>query len=215
MHVVVIGTGRVGLVTAAALATLGHDVVAVDEDVKRIKRLRNGICPFFEPGLEELVKRGIAHGTLGFEVERAEAVGRAEVVFICVGTPASASVEASLAAVERAARGIAGFLNGPVAVVEKSTVPAGTAGRLRRVLTLARPDLAEHIEVVLNPEFLREGRAVEDALRPGRILVGARSPRGFEVMRHLYEPLVREGSRLIETDIATAELSAHAMPTWL
>jgi len=173
------------------------------------------VCPFFEPGLEELVGRGTADGTLRFEVEPAEAVSRAEVVFICVGTPALASGEANLASVERAARGIAGFLQGPVAVVEKSTVPAGTADRLRRVLTLARPDLAGHIEVVSNPEFLREGRAVEDALRPDRILVGARSPRGFETMRRLYEPLVRGGSRLIETDIATAELAKHACNAFL
>ena len=214
MRVVVIGAGHVGLVTAGALAALGHSVVAVDEDEERIEGLRNGLCPFFEPGLEELVKRGMAEGTLHFE-EGAGAVAKAEVVFICVRTPAGASGDANLASVERAARTIVRFLNGPVAVVEKSTLPAGTADRLRRVLMLARPDLAGHIEVVSNPEFLREGRAVEDALSPGRILVGARSPRGFETMRRLYEPLIRGGSRLIETDIATVEIAKHACNAFL
>ncbi|MGZ8579235.1 MAG: UDP-glucose dehydrogenase family protein [Actinomycetota bacterium] len=215
MRVVIIGTGHVGLVTAATLVALDHDVVAADEDEEKIADLTHGISPFFEPGLPELIGRGTAQGRLRFEVEPAEALAGAEVVFICVGTPARASGEANLVSVERAARGIARHLTGPVVVVEKSTVPAGTADRLSQVLQLERPDLSDEIDVVSNPEFLREGQALEESLHPDRILVGARSPRGFETMRRLYEPLTRQGVRLIETDIPTAELAKHACNAFL
>ena len=215
MRVVVIGAGHVGLVTAGALATVGHHVVAVDEDEEKIRALANGAPPFFEPGLEELIDGAMSSGCLRFAVEPADALGDAEVVFLCVGTPARASGETNLVSVERAARSIAAHLAGPVVVVEKSTVPAGTADRLLQVLRLQRPDLAAEIEVVSNPEFLREGHAVDDALRPDRIVVGARSARGFETMRRLYDPLIRQGVRLIETDIPTAELAKHACNAFL
>ena len=174
MRVVVVGTGHVGLLTAATLATIGHDVVGVDSDEEKIDALRQGICPFFEPGLEDLIEQTGRAGRLAFEVEQADAVKGADVIFICVGTPARASGEASLLALELAARSIAPALTGPVVVVEKSTVPAGTADRLWQVLKVERPDLMDEIEVVSNPEFLREGQAVQDALHPDRILVGAR-----------------------------------------
>jgi UDPglucose 6-dehydrogenase len=215
MRVVVIGTGHVGLLTAATLAALGHDVVGLDQDEERIRGLQQGVAPFFEPGLPQLIEQGLTAGRLGFEVEPARGVAGAEVAFICVGTPARASGEANLVAVERAARGVAPHFTGPIVVVEKSTVPAGTAGRLWHVLGLERPDLRTEIEVVSNPEFLREGQAVEDSFRPGRILVGARSERGFETMRRLYQPLVDEGNRLIECDIATAEIAKHACNAFL
>ena len=215
MRVVVVGTGHVGLLTAATLSALGHDVVGIDDDEEKIGRLRQGISPFFEPGLSERIDKGSAAGTLRFEVEPGEAVARTEVLFICVGTPARASGEANVVAIERSARALARHLSGPVVVVEKSTVPAGTAQRLSQVLKLERPDLADEIEVVSNPEFLREGQAVEDSFRPDRILVGARSERGFEAMRRLYEPLIEAGARLIETDIQTAELAKHASNAFL
>ena len=214
MRVVVVGTGHVGLLTAATLAVLGHDVVGIDEDEEKIGRLAQGISPFFEPGLSELIDEGTAAGTLRFEIKPL-AVAGAEVLFICVGTPAKASGEANLIAVERSARALAVHLSGPVVVVEKSTVPAGTAERLWRVLALERPDLADEIEVVSNPEFLREGQAVDDSMRPDRILVGARSERGFEAMRRLYAPLIQAGARLIETDIQTAGLAKHASNAFL
>ena len=215
MRVTVIGTGHVGLVTAAALAAIGHEVVALDEDEEKIDGLLHGSTPFFEPGLPELIAQVAAGGRLRFEVEPEGVVAGTEVMFICVGTPARSSGEANLVAVERAARGVARHLTGPVVVAEKSTVPAGTAERLWQVLRLERSDLSDDIEVVSTPEFLREGMAIEDALHPSRILVGARSPRGFEVMRRLYEPLIRQGHRLIETDIATAELAKHACNAFL
>ena len=215
MRVVVVGTGHVGLLTAVTLSALGHDVVGIDEDQEKVGQLARGVSPFYEPGLSELIHEGLAAGRLRFEVEPGDSVAGAEVVFICVGTPARVSGEANLVAIERSARALARHLSGPVVVVEKSTVPAGTAQRLRQALTLERPDLADDIEVVSNPEFLREGQAVEDSLRPDRILVGAGSERGFEAMRRLYEPLIEAGCRLIETNIATAELAKHASNAFL
>ena len=215
MNVVVVGTGHVGLLTAATLSAFGHDVVGLDEDEEKIRQLRQGVSPFFEPGLPELIEQGTTAGTLRFETEAGNAVPGAEVLFICVGTPARASGEANLVAIERSARGVARHLSGPLVVVEKSTVPAGTAGRLWQVLRRERPDLADEIEVVSNPEFLREGQAVQDSLRPDRILVGARSERGFAAMRRLYAPLVKDGAMLIETDIQTAELAKHASNAFL
>jgi UDPglucose 6-dehydrogenase len=215
MRVVVVGTGHVGLLTAVTLSALGHDVVGIDEDQEKVGQLAQGLSPFYEPGLSDLIREGSVAGRLRFQVEPADAVPGAEVVFICVGTPARVSGEANLVAIERSARALASHLSGPVVVVEKSTVPAGTAQQLRQVLTLERPDLAEDIEVVSNPEFLREGQAVEDSLRPDRILVGARSDRGFEAMRRLYEPLIEAGCRLIETNIETAELAKHASNAFL
>ena len=215
MRVVVVGTGHVGLVTAATLAALGHDVIGLDRDEEKIGQLKRGMCPFFEPGLREIIDDGVAAGRLRFETEPDEAVAGVEVLFVCVGTPARSSGEANLVAVERAARDIARHLTGPVVVVEKSTVPAGTSNRLHQALVQERPDLSKDLEVISNPEFLREGRAVEDSLHPDRLLVGATSRRGFETMRRLYDPLIRKGHRLIETDIATAELAKHACNAFL
>ncbi len=215
MNVAVIGTGHVGLVTAATLAALRHDVVGVDRDEEKIAGLRQGRCPFFEPGLQALIEDGSGSGRLRFEADPADAVAGAEVLFVCVGTPAKASGEANLVAVERAARSVAKHLTATAVVVEKSTVPAGTSHRLRQALIRERPDLENDLEVVSNPEFLREGRAVEDSLHPDRLLVGSTSERGFQTMRRLYEPLIRAGCPLIETDIATAELAKHACNAFL
>jgi UDPglucose 6-dehydrogenase len=215
MNIVVIGTGHVGLVTAATLSALGHDVVGVDEDQEKIRTLTAGTAPFYEPGLEELMREGIRGGKLRFQADGAGVVTESDVVFICVGTPARATGEANLASIERVGREISGYLSGPIVVVEKSTVPAGTADRLWHVLRLQRPDLVDEIEVVSNPEFLREGQAVEDSLRPQRLLVGARTDRGFETMRRVYEPLIRDGVPIVETDIATAELAKHACNAFL
>ncbi|HZD18536.1 MAG TPA: nucleotide sugar dehydrogenase, partial [Actinomycetota bacterium] len=210
-----IGTGHVGLVTAATFAEIGHDVVGVDTDEEKVARLRRGVCPFFEPGLQEIVDRGVAAGRLRFHTDAGAAVARAEAIFICVGTPTRPDGSADLLAVERAMHGIAPHLSAPVVVVEKSTVPAGTAGRLRQILARERPDLAGEIDVVSNPEFLREGQAVEDSLHPARILVGAASTRAFETMRRLYEPFIRAGHPLMETDIASAEIAKHACNAFL
>ena len=215
MRVAVVGTGHVGLVTCAMWAKLGHEVVGVDSNEEKIAELQHGRIPFFEPGLQELVTLGLESGTLRFTQEVGEAVGEADVIFICVGTPPRASGEASLAAVEQAATQVARNVTRPAVLVEKSTVPAGTAERIQRMLRHGGSVGAAHLEVASNPEFLREGRAVADALHPDRIVVGAETQRALDVMRELYRPLIEEGSRYIETDIQTAELAKHASNAFL
>lgn len=213
MKIAVVGIGHVGLVTAASLAAVGHDVAGTDADSERVARVREGIAPFFEPGLEELLGTCLASGRLRMVESTAEAVAGAEIAFICVGTPARANGEANLLAVEHAARDIARAATGPLVVADKSTVPIGTAERVGTVLALERPGVA--FDVVSNPEFLREGKAVEDALRPARILVGSSSERSRRAMRDLYEPFVAGGARLFDTDVATAELAKHAANAFL
>lgn len=215
MRVAVIGTGHVGLVTCVSLAELGHEAAGWDSSETKLAGVRAGIAPFFEPGLEELLRKGIRSGRLSFGLSAAETVSGADLVFICVGTPPRADGDANLIAVEQAAQLVARFATDRTAIVEKSTVPTGTAARLRRVVQRERPDLAGDLEVVSNPEFLREGSAVEDALRPQRILVGAQSDWALARMRELYEPLMNNGVAFIETDIATAEMTKHACNAFL
>ena len=215
MKIGVIGTGHVGLITSISLAAVGHDVVGADADADKIERLREGQMPFFEPGVADLLHEEMSRGCLRFTTDTREAVRDAEAVFICVGTPPRATGEANLVAVEQAARDVARAATGPVAVIDKSTVPAGTAERVLKTLRLERPDLADGLDVVSNPEFLREGKALRDALEPTRILVGARSERGRDVMRRVYAPFIERGAPYIETDIATAELAKHASNAFL
>ena len=213
MRVGVIGVGHVGLVTGAALAELGHEVVAMDLDVAKIELLRSGKTPFYEPELDELIARQTATGRLVFRSEPAEAVGDAEVLFICVGRPTTAAGDASLTAVEAVGRDVAKHATPGLVIAEKSTVPPGTADRLRLTIARERPGLA--FSVVANPEFLREGHAVQDTLRPDRIVVGSDDSGGFGAMRELYGPLVGLGIPLIETDARTAELSKLASNAFL
>ena len=213
MHVSIIGMGHVGLVTATTLASLGHDVVGVDADAEKIETLRRGEVPFFEPGLGELLRELSSAGRVRFELDAASALPGAEIVFICVGTPANPDGEANLAAIERAAVDIARYAHEGAVVVGKSTVPAGTADRIRETLRRERPGGRFHI--VSNPEFLREGSAIADSLEPDRLLVGADDPEGFEAIRRLYAPLLDRGIHLLETDVATAELAKHASNAFL
>jgi UDPglucose 6-dehydrogenase len=211
----VIGTGHVGTITCLSLAAVGHRVAGCDADLEKVNGLAGGRMPFHEPGCQEMLEEQLASGRLTFTTETKAAVSNADVVFICVGTPARASGEANLLAVEQAARHIAEAATGPLVLVEKSTVPAGTAGHLERTVVRERADLAGMLDVVSNPEFLREGRALSDAVHPDRILVGASTPRAFEVMRRLYRPYVDDGVELIETDITSAELAKHASNAFL
>jgi UDPglucose 6-dehydrogenase len=213
MKIGVIGTGHVGLVTAAMLAHLGHEVAAVDADPDKLSALRQGRLPFFEPGLQELLTEGSTERNLRFTDRTSKVVAGAEVVFICVGTPADADGEASLVAIERAAEQIADAATGPVVVVEKSTVPAGTAERVAVVLRRRRRDVT--FNVVSNPEFLREGSAVQDSLHPDRILVGADNEAGADALRSVYRSLIETGTAFIETDVRTAELAKHASNAFL
>lgn len=201
-----------GLPTAASLAHAGHDVVAIDSDREKIERLKEGQLPFFEPGLEELVHAQLAAGRLGFSDSPGSAIGGAQVAFLCVGTPPRATGEANLLAVEQAAEAVAAHATESLVVVEKSTVPAGTSRRVAHVLErTADIDLW----VASNPEFLREGKAVEDSLKPIRILVGSDSEEALAVMKELYQPFIDEGAMWLQTDVQTAELSKHACNAFL
>ena len=215
MRVGVIGTGHVGLITCLSLASVGHRLIGYDLDATKVGTLRQGRMPFHEPGGQELLDSEIASGRLSFTDDISQTVAGADVVFICVGTPIRASGEANLLAVEQAARQIAKAATGPLVVVEKSTVPPGTATQLGRTLAEERPDLVGQLHLLSNPEFLREGRGIEDALHPDRIVVGGSSPNGFEAMRRLYQPFLDAGSPLIETDITSAELAKHASNAFL
>lgn len=212
LNVAVIGTGHVGLITAATLARVGHQVTGVDDNQEKIGALRAGTMPFFEAGLSELVEGEKARGGLGFTGNLAEAVVRADVAFICVGTPGRPTGEPNMLAVEGVATALGRAATHDMVVVEKSTVPVQTAARIRAVLARTSPHT---FDVASNPEFLREGRAVEDSLRPDRILVGADSPRAHQVMRELYEPMIAGGGRYFATDVSTAELAKHACNAFL
>ncbi len=210
-----IGTGHVGLVTCASLAQVGHEVAGTDVDGDKIASLRDGRSPFYEPGLDEMLAELLDAGSLRFSTDSEDAVAEADVVFICVGTPPRATGEADLGAVEQSAIDVARKATKPAVVVQKSTVPAGTARRLRRTLDQIRSSSLPELEIASNPEFLRQGSAIEDSMHPERILVGADSDRAFEQLRAVYAPWIDRGYRLIETDIATAELAKHACNSFL
>jgi UDPglucose 6-dehydrogenase len=213
MRIGVVGVGHVGLVTAGALAELGHTVTAMDLDRVKIELLQSGKSPFYEPELDDLIARQTEAGRLKFVSAPEDAVSDAGVVFICVGRPTTAAGDVSLTAVEAVGREVARTATPGVVAVEKSTVPPGTADRLRLTIARERPGLA--FSVVANPEFLREGRAVRDTLQPDRIVVGSDDQRGFESMRQVYQPLIAKGIPLVETDVRTAELSKLASNAFL
>ncbi|ANF31831.1 UDP-glucose 6-dehydrogenase [Leifsonia xyli] len=202
----VIGTGYLGATHAAAMAELGFDVVGVDTDPRKVEELKEGRAPFFEPGLPELIRRNVAAGRLTFTTDLAEAVAVSDVHFICVGTPQqSGSFAANLSYVEAAARGIAENLTHDGLIVGKSTVPVGTGARLRAIVADAVPAGID-VELVWNPEFLREGKAVEDTLSPDRLVFGGTSAKAEATLRRIYEKPIAEGSPVLVADLPTAEL---------
>ena len=202
----VIGTGYLGATHAAAMAELGFDVIGVDVDPRKIQELSEGRTPFFEPGLPELIMRHVASGRLRFTSDIAEATALSDVHFICVGTPQqSGSFAANLSYVEGAARSIAENLTHDGLIVGKSTVPVGTGARLRAIVADAvRGGITA--EVVWNPEFLREGKAVEDTLSPDRLVFGGTSPRSEAILRRVYEKPISAGTPVLVADLPTAEL---------
>ena len=218
MKVAVIGVGHVGLVTVGCFAQLGHDVVGMDDDAAKIATLEQGGMPFYEPGLGELVEAGRAAGRIRYSTDAAEAVAGADVVFICVGTPRREDGSPNLSYVQAAAASVAKAATGPVVVAEKSTVPVRTGERIGQALRLEAQARGQDLghEVVSNPEFLKEGTAVEDTLRPDRVVVGADSAHAHEVMRRLYQPLLdRHDCPYVATDVRTAELIKHASNAFL
>ncbi len=217
MRVTVIGAGHVGLVTAVCLAKVGHDVLAVDDDPAKLELLRQGRAWFYEPQLQELMRQTLAAGSLRFTADKAETVRHGEVIFICVGTPSRRDGSPNLAFVEAVARDVARHLPpGELRIVcEKSTVPVQTGQRVAQVIAREAAPGVDY-EVASNPEFLREGSAVADTLRPDRIVVGTESARGAAVLHTLYAPIIEAtGCEFLATDRATAELIKHASNAFL
>lgn len=214
MQISVIGTGYVGLVTGACFAEFGVNVLCMDSDQKRISRLEKGEVPFYEPGLTELVAKGISQGRLSFTAELTRAVDHGEVIFIAVGTPPRKDGSADLSFVEEVGRGIAGKMASYKVIATKSTVPVGTGSLLQKVITSAQSKKIA-FDVVSNPEFLREGSAIEDFMRPNRIVIGSDSERANAVMKDLYRPLYLIETPFVVTDFPTAEMIKYASNAFL
>jgi len=214
MRVAMIGTGYVGLVSGACFSEFGVDVVCVDKDVSKIETLEAGKMPIYEPGLEDLVAKNVAAGCLSFTTDLKTAVAGADAVFIAVGTPSRrGDGHADLSYVYGAAEEIAQALDGYTVVVTKSTVPVGTGREVERIISETRPDA--EVDVVSNPEFLREGSAIEDFMRPDRVVIGTKSERAQEVMRSLYRPLYLIETPIVFTSRQTSELIKYAANTFL
>jgi UDPglucose 6-dehydrogenase len=207
MHVGVIGTGYVGLVVGAGLAEMGNDVICADIDENKIARLNTGEIPIYEPGLEPLVRRNLEAGRLRFTTDVPHAVRESEVLFIAVGTPAGEDGSADLQHVLAVARTIGQHMNGTKVVITKSTVPVGTAGMVRAAI---EAETEHEVHVCSNPEFLKEGAAVDDFMKPDRVVVGVDSDHAREVLEELFSPFVRTGNPILFMDIASAEITKYA-----
>ncbi len=212
MKVTIFGTGYVGLVTGACLAEMGNHVVCVDIDEHKVARLRRGEIPIFEPGLEPIVRRNHANGQLEFTTDAATAIAHAQIIFIAVGTPPDEDGSADLQYVLSVARTIGRHLDRYAVIVNKSTVPVGTADRVRAAVAteLAARGAEIEFDVASNPEFLKEGDAVEDCLRPDRIVIGSSSARAIALLRKLYAPFNRNHDRVVVMDVRSAELTKYA-----
>jgi UDPglucose 6-dehydrogenase len=212
MHVAIFGTGYVGLVTGACLAEAGNDVICVDVDVAKIERLNRGEIPIYEPGLDDLVERNRQSGTLRFTTDASVAIAHGEVIFIAVGTPPDEDGSADLRYVLAVARTIGENLTRYAVVVNKSTVPVGTADRVRAAVatSLAERGADVAFDVVSNPEFLKEGDAVKDCMKPDRIVIGSSSARAIAVLKTLYAPFNRNHERIVQMDERSAELTKYA-----
>ena len=210
-----IGTGYVGLVTGACLSEFGHRVICMDKDVSKIASLTKGEIPIFEPGLESVVEKNVKDGRLFFTTDLAEAAAESDAIFIAVGTPATRRGDgyANLSFVYSAAKELAPHLKGYTVIIDKSTVPVGTAGQVQRIVKEENPDA--DFNVVSNPEFLREGAAINDFMRPDRVVIGADSERAVKVMKEVYDPLYLISTPFVETTLETAELIKYAANAFL
>ncbi len=214
MKVAMIGTGYVGLVSGACFSEFGHDVICVDKDADKITRLLDGIMPIYEPGLDSLVARNVEAGRLRFTTDLKSAVADIDAVFIAVGTPSRrGGGDADLSYVYGAAEEVANAVSGYTVVITKSTVPVGTGAEVKRILAKANP--TAQFDVVSNPEFLREGAAIEDFMRPNRIVCGVESEKAQQVMRDLYRPLFLNETPMVFTTLETSELIKYAANCFL
>ena len=207
MNIAIIGTGYVGLVTGTCFAEVGHNVICVDCDAEKVRMLQEGGVPIYEPGLEELVRRNRSEKRLTFTTALERGVRTSQIVFIAVGTPTGEDGSADLQHVLAVARDTARAMNGYKVIVNKSTVPVGTAARVREVV---RRETTHPFSVVSNPEFLKQGAAIDDFMKPDRVVIGAEDPRGAEIMRELYAPFTRTGAPIMLMDCASAELCKYA-----
>lgn len=207
MNIAVIGTGYVGLVAGACFAESGNDVICVDIDAQKVENLKKGIIPIYEPGLEELIEHNFKGGRLSFTTELEAAVQTSEIIFVAVGTPEDTDGSADLRHVLAVAASIGKCMNGPKIVVNKSTVPVGTA-------ELVAEEISKHttlsFDVVSNPEFLKEGSAIEDFMKPDRVVIGTSSVEAAEIMRELYAPFVRTDNPVLVMDVKSAEVTKYA-----
>ena len=214
MHIGIIGTGYVGLVTGACFAEFGLFVTCVDKDEEKIQLLKKGIIPFYEPGLDELVKRNVKQGRLKFTTKVGKAIESSLVIFIAVGTPRRGDGSADMKYVEEVAREIAKHMHDYKVIVTKSTVPVGTGEKLKEIISGNLKEQTD-FDVVSNPEFLREGSAIEDFMRPNRVVIGATSQQAIAIMKDLYKPLYLIESPVVITNIKTAELIKYASNSFL
>jgi len=212
MKITVIGTGYVGLVTGTCFSEMGNTVTCIDIDKKKVEDLKGGIIPIYEPGLEPMVKRNVAQGRLHFSTSLKDHLSEAKVAFIAVGTPMGEDGSADLQYVLGVARELGQHMINPLVVVDKSTVPIGTGDKVKAAIQeeLDKRGVSIEFSVVSNPEFLKEGAAVADFMKPDRVVVGADTEQGFELMRRLYAPFIHNHDRLIEMDIRSAEMTKYA-----
>ena len=212
MKVCVIGTGYVGLVAGTCLAEMGNDVICVDKDEKKLEQLKNGIVPIYEPGLEELIKVNVKENRLTFTNDLKTAVEKSLVCFIAVGTPQGEDGSADLKYVYQVAEDIGKSINGYKVIIDKSTVPVGTAEQVTKII---KSQTTEEFDVVSNPEFLKQGAAVDDFLKPDRVIIGSNSQRATEIMQELYAPFLRTGNPVIIMDVKSAEMTKYAANSFL
>ena len=212
MKITVVGTGYVGLVAAACLAEVGNHLLGLDVNAEKIRILKAGAIPIHEPGLLEIVRRNVENGRLSFTANIEEAVHFGEIQFIAVGTPPDEDGSADLQYVTEAARNIGRFMTNEKVIVDKSTVPIGTGDKVKAAIAeeLKKRNIDIHYSVVSNPEFLKEGAAVEDFMRPDRIIIGTEDPKAVEVMKQIYAPFQRNHDRIVITDLRSAELIKYA-----
>ncbi|MDD4202305.1 MAG: UDP-glucose/GDP-mannose dehydrogenase family protein [Candidatus Omnitrophica bacterium] len=211
MNISIIGSGYVGLVSGTCFADLGNNVICADNNKEKISSLKDGIVTMYEPGLEELIKKNTKRGTLKFTTSTKEAVEKSEIIFICVNTPPKNNGQADLIYVEKVCEDIAKYMNGYKLIVEKSTVPVNTAQRVNDVINSFRKKGAE-FDIASNPEFLREGSAINDLMHPDRVVVGVNSKKAEKLLKDLYEPLK---TKILVTNISGAELIKHASNSFL
>ena len=212
MKICVIGTGYVGLVAGACLADMGNDVICVDNNEEKIEQLQNAIIPIYEPGLEELVKVNTSESRLNFTTDIKSAVQNSDVCFIAVGTPQGEDGSADLQYVFQVAESIAKSMNGYKVIVDKSTVPVGTAEKVSKII---KDNTDYDFDVVSNPEFLKQGSAVDDFLSPDRVVIGSNSNKASAIMQEIYSPFFRTGNRVIVMDVKSAEMTKYASNSFL